>query len=73
MNRSVSIAHVHCAVSAKPQRRYLQYDVVSGLSDALLRLGAVFAGQRDSRLVQAPVLLTLQLQDEHLRWGKEST
>lgn len=73
MNGSVSMHHVHCAVSVEPLRSYLQYDVVSGLSDALLRLGAVLAGQRDGRLVQAPVLLTLQLQNKHLHWGKEST
>lgn len=65
--------HVHCAVSVQPLRRYLQYDVMSGLSDALLRLCAVFASQWDGRLVQAPVLLTLQLQNKHLHWGKEST
>lgn len=73
MNFSVSAHRVHHAVSVKALHVHLQYDVMNGLSDALLRLGAVLAGQWDSRLVQAPVLLTLQLQNKHLCWGKEST
>lgn len=53
----------------KPLCTYLQYNVMSGLSDALLRLGAVLPGQWDGRLVQAPVLLALQLQNKDLHNG----
>lgn len=61
------------AFSVQALCNHLEDDVMSGFSDTLLRLCAVFAGQWDGRLVQAPVLLTLQLQNKHLYWGKEST
>lgn len=59
------------AFSVQALCNHLEDDVMSGLSDALLRLCAVFAGQWDGRLVQAPVLLTLQLQNKHLYWGEK--
>lgn len=71
--RTLQYLHVRFTVmSALSLCNHLQYDVMSGLSDALLRLCAVLAGQRDGRLVQAPVLLTLQLQNKHLHWEKQA-
>lgn len=46
---------------------YLQRELVGRLPDPVLGLHTVLPGQGHSRLVQAPVLLSLQLQDENLQ------
>lgn len=45
---------------------HLQRDVMTWAADALLWLQTVFAGQGNRGLVEAPVFLPLQLQDEDL-------
>ena len=45
---------------------HLQDDVMCWAADSVLRRDAVLAGQWDDGTVQPPVLLSLQLQDEHL-------
>ena len=50
--------------------QYLEDDVVGGLADAILWLQAVLSGQGYSGTVETPVLLPLQLQDEHLKGEK---
>lgn len=46
---------------------YLECELVCGPPDPVLGLQAVFPRQRHRRLVQTPVLLSLQLQNEHLQ------
>lgn len=51
---------------------YLECELVCGPPDPVLGLHAVLPRQRHRRLVQAPVFLSLQLQDEHLQGAQDS-
>ena len=50
---------------------YLECELVCGPPNPVLGLHAVLPRQRHRRLVQAPVLLSLQLQDEHLQGAQD--
>lgn len=50
---------------------YLECELVCGPPNPVLGLHAVLPRQRHRRLVQAPMLLSLQLQDEHLQGAQD--